>query len=380
MPGRHQQLPSRRVGIRLLAGSLGLALAAASAGIALLLAGPASATPTPSYHAGSDTATFAVTGVLDHNCPVSVGGTEVWIKPGDAINFDSSAVGINVSVVDGLLTGIIGKVVGLNVTATVDPGTTHAQNVTVIGGKTTNFANAKNLSAGTHKLNWTATSLAVLPQVLPGLLGSLTNVPLSSNELNAGASLKWGGVIHVTNDAPQCKLSVGTPEVNVHVGPVKATVPPLNVNVPIPDLPSLPRLPGLPGGGTGGGGGGTGGGGGGSSGGGGGGHYQPPPVTVPEQVMGNIGGGGVAPNGGGSTQIGTGLPDQPGVASTGKTDPQSANNAQGKSKTATRLGTKYAANKAPAAQLPVLLAIVAIIALSLVTATYARLYLLRRNV
>jgi len=39
-----------------------------------------------------------------------------------------------------------------------------------------------------------------------------------------------------------------------------------------------------------------------------------------------------------------------------------------------------ASNKAPAAQLPVLLAIIAIIALSLVTATYARLFLLRRNV
>ncbi len=378
MPGRHQRLPSRRVGIRLLAGSLGLAFAATSAGIALLLAGPAGAAPTPRYHAGSDTATFAVTGVLDHNCPVSVGGTEVWIRPGDSINFDSSAVGVNVSVVDGLLTGVIGKVVGLNVTATVDAGTAHAQNVTVVGGKTTSFTNAKKLSAGTHKLNWTATSLAVLPQILPGVLGSLTNVPLSSNALNAGAALKWAGVIHVTNDAPQCKLSVGTPEVNVHVGPVKATVPPLNVNVPVPNLPSLPGLPGLPGGG-GGGGGGTGGGGGGS-GGGGGGHYKPPPVTVPERVMGNIGGGGVGPNGGGSRPLGIGLPDQTGATGTSKSDRQSSNNSQGKPKTATRLGTKYAANKAPGAQLPVLLAIVAIIALSLVTATYARLYLLRRNV
>jgi hypothetical protein len=40
---------------------------------------------------------------------------------------------------------------------------------------------------------------------------------------------------------------------------------------------------------------------------------------------------------------------------------------------------ELAANPAPSAQMPVLLAIVAIIALSLVTATYARLYLLRRN-
>jgi len=39
-----------------------------------------------------------------------------------------------------------------------------------------------------------------------------------------------------------------------------------------------------------------------------------------------------------------------------------------------------ASNKAPAGQMPVLLAILAIIALSLVTATYARLYLMRRHV
>jgi len=37
-----------------------------------------------------------------------------------------------------------------------------------------------------------------------------------------------------------------------------------------------------------------------------------------------------------------------------------------------------AANRAPAGQMPVLLAILAIIALSLVTATYARMYLMRR--
>jgi hypothetical protein len=376
MPGLPQQLPSRRAGTRLLAGSLGLAVAAAAAGTALLVAGPASAAPTPSYHPGSDTATFAVTGVLDHNCPVSVGGTEVWIKPGDTINFDSSAVGINVKAVDGLFTGVIGQVAGLNVSGQIDAGTTHAQSFSVAGGKTTKFTNAKNLSAGTHKLTWTATSLAVLPLlggILP-ILGTLTNVPLSSSALGAGASLKWAGVIHVTDDAPQCKLSVGTPEAGVKVGPVQVTVPPLKVDVPVPNLPTLP------GGGNGGGSNGPGGGGGGGSSAPGG-HYDPPPVTVPEQVMGNVGGnvGGVSPNGGGSTQLGTGLPDRSSAAN-GNNDQESSDKTPGKSKTTKVVGTAYTANKAPAAQLPVLLAVIAIIALSLVTATYARLYLLRRNV
>ena len=377
MPARLQQRLSRR-GTRLLAGSLGLVMAGAAAGTAFLLATPAGAAPTPSYHPGSDTATFAVTGVLDHNCPVSAGGTEVWIKPGDSINFDSSAVGINVSAVDGLFTGLIGKVVGLNVSGTIDKGTKQAQNFSVVAAKTTKFANAANLSAGTHTITWKATSLAVLPSItqilgLPPVLGALTNIPLSSGAVTqAGAALSWNGVIRVTNDAPQCKLSVATPKVDVNVGPLKTTIPPLNVNVPVPNLPSLPGLPG-------GGGGSGGGGGGGNGGGGGGGHYKPPTESVPAQVMGGIGSGfgGVAPNGGSSTQLGTGLPDQSGQSS--------ASNGGGKpttgaSKPQTQTRAVYASNKAPTAQLPVLLAIIAIIALSLVTATYARLYLLRRNV
>ncbi len=263
MPGRHQQLPSQRVATRLLTGSLSVALAGTVAGAALLLAGPATATPTPNYHAGSDTATFAVTGVLDHNCPVSTGGAEVWIKPGDSINFDSSAVGINVKAVDGLFTGTIGQVAGLNVAGTIDAGTKQAQAFTVVGGKTTKFTNATHLAAGDHTLTWTAKSLAVLPLlsgILPGL-GSLTNVPLSSSALGSGASLKWAGVIHVTTNAPQCKLGASTPKIAIAVGPVKATVPPLNVNVPVPNLPTLPgggSGGGTPPGGGGGGGGGTG--------------------------------------------------------------------------------------------------------------------------
>jgi hypothetical protein len=380
MPVRLQRRLSRR-GTRLLAGSVGLAMAGAAAGTAFLLAAPAAAAPTPSYHPGADTATFAVTGVLDHNCPVSTGGTEVWIKPGDSINFDSSAVGINVSAVDGLFTGIIGKVVGLDVSATVDKGTDHAQSFSVAGGKTTAFTNAKGLSSGSHTLTWKATDLAVLPltstiPILGSTLGALTHIPLSSSAVTqAGAALSWSGVIRVTNDAPQCKLSVATPKVDVTLGPLKTTVPPLNVNVPVPNLPSLPGLPGG-GGGSGGGGGGTGGGGGG---GGGGGHYKPPTEPVPDQVMGGIGSGfgGVAPNGGTSTQLGTGLPDNSGQSSATNGGGKATN---GSSKPQTQTQTVYASNKAPTAQLPVLLAIIAIIALSLVTATYARLYLLRRNI
>ena len=93
--------------------------------------------------------------------------------------------------------------------------------------------------------------------------------------------------------------------------------------------------------------------------------------------MGGIGSGfgGVAPNGGTSTQLGTGLPDRSGQSDAGNGGKATT----GASKPQTQTQTVDASNKAPAAQMPVLLAIIAIIALSLVTATYARLFLLRRN-
>ncbi|MDQ2748367.1 MAG: hypothetical protein M3Y44_02345, partial [Actinomycetota bacterium] len=137
----------------------------------------------------------------------------------------------------------------------------------------------------------------------------------------------------------------------------------------------VPNIPGLPG---------TGGqppaGGGHTTPGGGGIHYTPPPLTVPEQAMGRVGTGGgggfggAQPDGNSASRIGVNVPQVP-VAN--GSDPQPTD-AAGKASVYTKtLG--LASNKAPAAQLPVLLAIIAIIALSLVTATYARLYMLRRD-
>jgi hypothetical protein len=336
-------------------------------------AGPAGAAPTPnpSYHPGADPATFTALGVVDGNCAISTGGTEVWIKPGDKINFNSSLVGVNLPVVNNLLGVLGGQLVGLNVTATVDAGTTHAQTFKVAGGKTTVYGNAANLSGGNHTLTWTADSVSALP-VLSGAI----NIPLNSNMLKSGAALKWNGVIHVTNDTAQCKIAVGAPQVAVSVGPVKVTVPPINVGIPAPNLPNLPNLPGIPG--LPGGGGQT------TPGGhtttpGGGIHYTPPPLTVPEQAMGRVGTGGfegVVPDGGSSSRIGVNLPQTP-VAGASGSNPSDAAAAKAKVK---QVITTLAANKAPAAQLPVLLAIIAIIALSLVTATYARLYMLRRDI
>jgi hypothetical protein len=232
------------------------------------------------------------------------------------------------------------------------------------------------LAKGDHKLTWTATGLALLPKL------NHRPIPLSSDALKSGASLSWTGVIHVTDTAAKCKLAVDTPQIGVSVGPVKVTVPNIGVAVPEPTLPTI-KVPGLPGGGgkttT------PGGGGktttppaasGGSTG-----NVLPVPARVVprgdgDAVFGNVGGGylpntlpGVTPLTGGSN---AGAPA--GAAAT----PSAADVQQdstGKHKT-----IDLAANRAASTgQFSVILAIVAIVALSVVAATYARLYLLRRE-
>ncbi len=369
----------RQRGLRWFAGAAALGVAAAS----ILATAPlgdapvSAATPRPHYHSGSDTATFTVTGVLDSNCLISTGGTEVWIRPGDAINFKSGLAGISLlgSTLD------VGSLAGLDVNAVIDPGTSHQQTLSVVGGHTTLFPSRLQhpLGAGDHRLAWTATHVTAL-----SLLGTPITLPMSAVQLRSGASLSWSGIIHVTTTAPQCKLAVSTPTIHAHVGPINITVPGVSVGVPTPNLGTvLPSLtqPGTP-------------------------HkshtttvpkkkttsrtgfvYTPMEPSIPDLVVpqgggtgafGDTGGfGGVLPGGsGGSVLAGGALPgantsggksSSGNSSSNGFTSPQLANNAVN------------ATNASPSGQLPVVLAIIAIIALSLVTATYARLFLLRRS-
>jgi hypothetical protein len=370
MPGRHQHKRARQRHRR------GLSwLAAAAAGVAglgatvlaLSATDSAAAAPTPSYHAGSDTATFTVLGVLDSNCLVSTGGTEVWIKPGDAINFTSSLVGIDLA---GLNVSL-GAVAGLDVSAVIDGGTTHKQSFSVSGGKTTPFPGTKYapLGPGDHKISWTATGVP--------LVGGLITLPLSVNDLKSGASLSWTGVIHVTNDAPQCKLSVSTPKTQISVGPIKVSVPPVTVTLPgvtipttLPSVPNLNPTPGKTGGAPKPGGKTT------SASAG----LLPVPARVVPQgngdgVFGNIGTGGYNAGSppGGTTRLGNNAPLLPVSKSTATSSAAARQNSTGKDKT-----IDLAAGRPASSQIPVILAILAMIALVLVAGTYARLFLLRR--
>lgn len=369
MPGRHA-LQNRR-GLRWLAGAAGLAVAAVTA----LAIAPANA-------AGTTTdAQLSLTGVATK--ANVLGGTTIGIHPGDTVNFKPSTVptaGLENlpslgTTVDKLLQNLLNDVLGYQVTLHFPadfPG--GARDVT-LGAcskpKATELAvNFPNL--GTYSFTWSAVAISPLC-ILPTNLGSLAGNQLKTLGVALNASNQWTGQIVVANDPPAGGISVQLPQVSVAPSvPVLGQLPTIGVPaIKVPTIPvSVPKLlpsksvpsatPTTTPVGT----------------------YTPPAPTIPEQVMGGIGRGssggfgGVLPDSGGLTQIGAGLTSLPTTSQPTAAQPAPAPSEQ----PSTHRQVQLAANNPPAAQLPVLLAIIAIIALSLVTATYARLYLLRRNI
>lgn len=357
MPGRHQLQPSRSK-LRWLAGVSGGFIAAA-----VLLA----LTPSSANASGDQVkATFSVTGVSTSNCAVSAGGSDVYVKPDEELDVKSSVVGLTAL---GLPLDL-SKVAAFKGALIVDEGTSNQQKLDI----SDNWQKL-SLGKGDHSFKWTVDSVK--------LLGGLLYVPLhlSSSVAKAGANLTYTGTIHVTADAAKCGISVQVPGVGVSASvtklpPVSVSLPGVKVNVPVsvPSLTGLPSLPHV----------------GGSSSGSkpskpaassstaGGGELPVPARVVPkgdgQAIYGNAGGYGTNglanSNGGGA---GTNLLPAA-KPSTSAAAPVLQQDSTGKHKT-----IDLAASKADSTgQFSVILAIVAIIALSVVAATYARLYLLRR--
>jgi hypothetical protein len=315
-------------------------------------------------------ATFGVTGVATSNCPVSVGGTDVWVKPGQELDVKSSIVGLT-------LLGVpldLSKLASLDGALVIDPNTDHARRLDI----TNTVQKVNGLTAGDHKWSWTVSTVKV------GLL----KVPLhlSSSALKAGAKLSWDGLIHVTPNAAHCGLAVALPSVSASVSasglpPIGIGIPGVKVSVPVNVPTSLPTI-GKPGGGGAGNGGNKGGG-----------HtssHQPPvadnPIPVPAKVVpsgdseGLIGstidfGGIPAGSVGGSAPLagGNAGPATAPTAHGGAQLPEQ--NSAGKHKTIDLASSRPAST----GEVWVVLAIVAVIALAFVAATYARLYLLKRG-
>jgi hypothetical protein len=357
MPGRHQIMPASRPRLRWLVGGAGVCLAGAT----MLALAPSGA--------GADgnlvTGTFSVTGVSTSNCNVSTGGSDVYVTPGAELDAKTSVIGVTLL---GLplstsgLAGFDGKLI-------IDPSSNSAQTFNL---KTTKTTKITGLSTGDHPFTWTATDLDVLGLALP--------LSLDAKVAKAGAALAYSGTIHVTSAAAKCGIAVQVPGVKVSAS--VTGLPPININLPGAKVTipvTVPQLGGShssagtdpgnktkPAGGT---------------------NSTPPDlaggIPIPAQVVPfpaeNAGGGG------GGYFPGA-LPDSLSqVGNTSSLLPVSASSSPATSATAKQKSTgknktiDLASNKAQSAQLPVVLAIIAIIALSLVAATYARLYLLRRT-
>jgi hypothetical protein len=400
MLGRHA---GRRIGLRWLAGGAGLAVA----GAAVLAMAPAQAST------AKVDAQLSLSGVA--TSANVLGGTTIGIHPGDIVDFKASPLptaGLdNIPALGPVLNQLLGSLLGSQFQVVVSlpasfPG--GARTITLGGPAKGVCAGAKDLpvtfpDAGTYPFTWT------VQYVLPGLLGCSATSPNNTN-LNllrsAGIALnatnQWTGQIVVSDNPPKGGLSVQLPGLGAAPSlPVVGQLPTLSlppVNLPtipisIPDLTGgLPSVPGLSGKtssaatsaattAT----------------------YDAVPTTIPDLVVPHGSGGG---SGGGGLGLGSlthvlptaglagnadmagaatsALPELPAVQPVAQqltavpsADPQPSS--QPAPQASPSQTTTLAANPAPSAQMPVLLAIVAIIALSLVTATYARLYLLRRS-
>lgn len=373
MRARHSGRPVRSGRLRW----FGAAVAAAIVGVAIFT------TTTTAANASSTTteAQLSLSGVATKSSVL--GGSLIGIHPGDTVDFVSSGLptaGLdNIpalgKLVQNLLSPLLGQFQVVLHTGANFPG--GKRDVTLGGPTSGPCKGAKDLaitfpSAGTYNFTWN------IQYVLPGLLGCQTN-GLSNSDLNllkgAGVALnaseQWVGQVVAATDPPKGGIGLQLPGIKIAPSlPVVGQLPTIGLTIPAVQLPvTLPSLPSLPGSGGTGGNGGTGG----TSGGGGGGGG----LCVPCVVMPNTGGGGVAaPDANSVTQIGRGLSDLGRVTGS---DKGTTGGAPATKAPSTSKRVDLAANKAPAAQMPVILAIIAIIALSLVTATYARLFLLRRN-
>ena len=363
---RRGRLSSPTTWVALLAGG------AVAGAIALAMA-PANA------EASSTTATLTLTGIVDSNCQVSTGGTIAHVAPGGTVTIKASLAGASVKVsIPASLPGLPDK----SVTVPLDSSqvASFVDKVTIDGHKhTLKTAKSKivlhNVS-GTHHISWKASAVS--------LLGGLGTVPLNGNDVNlpAGGQLSWSGTI-VASKNTDCGVQISVPTVKVSAPGHTLTLSGTNISVPNP-IPSLTKKltpPNLPTGSS-------------SSkpahhpktksGGGGTVKYTPPPKTVPEKVMPhavNFGGGGGSGNGGFAPPAaggggGVAAPAPAPVTSTAPAPPKTSPAAKIKPAKTVDVAQH---DQLGGAQLPVLLAIVAILALSTVTAMYARMFLLRRG-
>jgi hypothetical protein len=375
MRGRHQAPTGRRPRLRWLVGVAGAAIAGAT----VLALQPASAADTVN-------AQLSVTGVSTK--ANILGGSVIGIHPGETVNFKASALptaGLeNIPklgpVLEDLLSTALGQYQVVVSFGPAFPG--GAQTVTLGGPKTGKCAGlpAKSITfadKGTYTFTWK------VQYVLPLLLGCAKN-GVSDADLNllakAGVALNaknsWVGKVVVADNPPAGGISIQLPGVSVAPNIAGHQLP--TIGVPGITLPTLgltvPNLAGGQGSGT-----------------------APPSsastgqqstgtgsgaeIPVPALVVPGPnsipwgGGGGYAGAAGGNAAA---AQSSPAALPTAAAQPARlkapSQDSTGKHKT-----IDLAASRPSTGEVWVVLAIVAVIALTFVAATYARLYMLKQD-
>jgi hypothetical protein len=389
--GRHVEERHRR---RALSPSSVIAVLAAlcTAGAIALSMSPAQASTTVPVQ-------LTLSGVASPDNPT--GGATVGVHPGDSVVLKAAAIptaGAPAGL-SGALSNLVAGVAGLQVKILA------GNHLPGLGGRAYTLGAVQNcggkaslplrsLAKGTYSFQYVVQKVSLLTSLLGAVTGckQTTVTPtqdqlgaLTKNNVKVTDNAVYSGNIVVATNPPSGQIGLQLPKqsISVKAGPIHTSInlPGATVGVPNP-LPSVTKILGnLPG---------AGGGKGGSNGGSNGGpnvKYTPPALTVPERVMPhavNFGGaqgtGGaayVAPGAGDGANGGGHVVAQPRPSTTAApvANPSNVANAQ-PGKTTVDLSSK---DQLGGQQLPVLLAILAILALSLVTATYARMVLLRRH-
>jgi hypothetical protein len=343
---------------RWLAAAVGLGVAVT----VVIIARPAGASTTVN-------AQLAFSGLVTQTSPT--GGSVVGIHPGDSVDFKPATVptegldALGFSLGD-ILGNVLNLATGYQVVMHLPstfPGGKRDVKLGACGGKSD--LKVAFPTAGTYNFTWSAYSVNLLcltsPITLDGNAAKDAGIALNSSN-------QWVGKVVAATDPPAGGISVQLPAVSASPDVGGVQLPP--VGEPGATLPTITTggsgssptpAPNEPGGGSGtri--------------------DYQQPGQSVQDRVVPHGYGGDGRAEAVNQALIGD-LAN--GIAQNGASGQALAGPAA-KGNPATTAGQpiNLAANKAPAGQMPVLLSILAIIALSLVTATYARLYLLRRNV
>jgi hypothetical protein len=355
---------------RLVAGVAGLGVAVG----AIIISHPAGASTTVSTQ-------LSFSGVTTSTSPV--GGSVVGVHPGDSVDLKPATVptqGLNnlgVPLGD-LLGNVLGGVTGYQVVLHLPanfPGGQRDVKLGACGSKPDLKVNFPK--AGTYNFTWSAYAVNLLC-LLPGSPITLDGNAAKKYGIALNASNQWIGKVVVATDPPAGGLSVQLP--GISVAPSVGGVQLPTVGVPGANLPTVPVVPpslnpGLP----------TGAQPSSPAGGSSGINYTPPGGLIQDSVVpkgyGPNEGNGHDPDAALNTVLLNGLSGGTGAVPNDLSGALPGSRGSAAPPVPTRSGQPIdlAANRAPAGQMPVLLAILAIIALSLVTATYARLYLMRRS-